>query len=131
MRQSVRILLVVPLALIAAVAGAALLGGCGLQDEATESTSGTIHVAKDATAKAEIMMIKTGIQAYITANAALPPDATQATLGGLVSPWPTNPFSKAAMKPGSEPGEYVYTSGPGLDYSLTVNLSDGSTYTAP
>ena len=110
---------------------AAAAAGCGLQDKAVENTTGKIDVAKDAAVKAQLMMIQTGVQAYIATSGAAPADASQATLGGFVSPWPTNPFSKAPMKAGTAPGDYVYTPGSGSAYTLAVNLSDGSTYTAP
>jgi hypothetical protein len=110
---------------------AAVAAGCGLQDQAVENTTGKIDVAKDAAVKAQLMMIQTGVQAYIATSAAAPVDASQATLGGFVSPWPTNPFSDAPMKAGTSPGDYVYTPGSGSAYTLSVNLSDGSTYTAP
>ena len=48
-----------------------------------------------------------------------------------MSPWPTNPFTNAPMKPGTAAGDYVYTPGAGTAYTLAVNLSDGSQYTAP
>jgi len=127
MKRLASILLVALLAL--SVAGA--LAGCGLRDEAAEKTTGQIDVARDATVKAQLTMIKTGIQAFAVTNGAAPPDASQATLGGVVSPWPTNPFSNAPMKPGDGVGDYVYTPGAGASYALAVNLSDGSTYTAP
>ena len=110
---------------------AAVAAGCGLQDKAVENTTGKIDVAKDAAVKAQLMMIQTGVQAYIATSGAAPLDASQATLGSFVSPWPTNPFSKAPMKVGAAPGDYVYTPGSGSAYTLAVNLSDGSTYTAP
>jgi len=110
---------------------AAVAAGCGLQDQAVENTTGKIDVAKDAAVKAQLMMIQTGVQAYVATSGAVPGDASQATLGGFVSPWPTNPFSKAPMKVGTAPGDYVYTPGSGSAYTLAVNLSDGSTYTAP
>ena len=50
---------------VLALAAAAMLAGCGLQDQAVENTTGKIDVAKDAAVKAQLMMIKTGIQAYI------------------------------------------------------------------
>ena len=125
-----RITSVVLVALLALVAAAAL-GGCGLQDKAVENTSGTIDVAKDAAVKAQLMMIKTGIQAYIATSGTPPGDASQATLGSVVSPWPTNPFSKQPMKPGEGVGDYVYAPGAGTAYTLAVNLSDGTQYTAP
>lgn len=127
MKRLTSILLVALLAFGAAGA----LGGCGLRDEAAEKTTGQIDVARDATVKAQLMMIKTGIQAFVATNGAPPPDASQATLGGVVSPWPTNPFSNAPMKPGDGVGDYVYTPGAGASYTLAVSLSDGSTYTAP
>jgi len=127
MKRLTSILLVALLAF--GVAGA--LAGCGLREEAVEKTTGQIDVARDATVKAQLMMIKTGIQAFAVTNGAAPPDASQATLGGVVSPWPTNPFSNAPMKPGEGVGDFVYTPGAGTSYTLAVNLSDGSTYTAP
>ena len=110
---------------------AAVSAGCGLQDQAVENTTGKIDVAKDAAVKAQLMMIQTGVQAYIATSGAPPADASQATLGGFVSPWPTNPFSDVPMKAGTSPGDYVYTPGSGSAYTLAVSLSDGSTYTAP
>ena len=42
-----------------------------------------------------------------------PADASQATLGGFVDPWPTNPFTNAPMQQGDGVGDYVYTPGSG------------------
>ncbi len=127
MRRTVMIAIVV----LAAIAAAGAFGGCGCQKQAVENTTGTIDVAKDAAVKAQLMMIKTGVQAYVASNGSLPPDASQATLGDLVAPWPVNPFTKAPMKPGDGVGEYVYTPGAGTAFTLAVHLSDGSTATAP
>jgi hypothetical protein len=123
----------IALALVAlvALAAAAALPGCGCQDQAVENTTGKIDVAKDAAVKTQLMMIGTGVQAYIATNGSPPPDASQATLGSFVAPWPTNPFDKAPMKPGDGVGDYVYTPGAGTSFTLAVHLSDGSTYTAP
>jgi hypothetical protein len=119
------------LVVLLALGLAAALAGCGLQDQAVENTSGKIDVAKDAAVKAQLMMINTGIQAYAATSSIAPAEASQATLGNFVDPWPTNPFSNQPMKPGTGVGDYVYTSGAGTSYTLAVNLSDGSTYTAP
>ena len=121
------------LALVAltVLAVVAALPGCGLQDKAIENTSGKIDQAKDAAAKAELMMIKTGIAAHIAMNGSAPADASQATLGGFVAPWPTNPFTKQPMAPGDAAGDYVYTPGTGTSFTLEVHLSDGTTYAAP
>jgi hypothetical protein len=121
----------VALVALLALGLAAALAGCGLQDQAVENTSGKIDVAKDAAVKSQIMSIKTGIQAYIAMNSVVPQDASVATLGSFVDPWPTNPFSNAPMKPGKGAGDYVYAPGAGTAYTLAVNLSDGSAFTAP
>ena len=56
-----------------------------------ENTTGKIDVAKDAAVKAQLMMIKTGVQAYIATSGAAPPDASQATLGGVREPLADQP----------------------------------------
>ena len=127
MRRTIALALVALVALTAAAA----LPGCGCQKQAVENTTGKIDVAKDAVVKAQIMSIQTGIQASIATSGSAPADASQATLGGFVNPWPANPFTNAPMKPGAAAGDYVYTPGAGTAYTLSVNLSDGSQYTAP
>jgi hypothetical protein len=110
---------------------AGVVTGCGLQDQAVENTTGKIDVAKDAVAKVDLMTIKTGVQAYIASSSTAPADASQATLGAFVNPWPTNPFTNLPMAQGDGVGDYVYTPGAGTSFTLAVHLSDGSTYTAP
>ena len=127
MRRTIALVLVAAVALLAAAA----LPGCGCQKQAIEATSGNIDTAKDTAVKTQVMMIKTGIQSDIAATGSVPPDASQATLGSVVAPWPTNPFDNAPMKPGDAVGDYVYTPGAGTSFTLAVHLSDGSTYTAP
>jgi hypothetical protein len=127
MRRIAGIALVAVLALV--VAGA--FGGCGCQKQAVQATSGNIDKAKDAVSKVNLLTIKTGIQAAIATTSALPPDASPATLGGFVNPWPRNPFTNQAMQQGDGVGDYVYTPGAGTAYTLAVHLSDGGTYTAP
>jgi hypothetical protein len=122
------VLLLVALATLVVASG---LPGCGCQDQAVENTTGKIDVAKDAAVKAQLMMIKTGISAYIATNGTLPPDASEATLGSFVAPWPVNPYTKQPMVAGDAPGDYVYTPGTGTSFTLGVHLSDGSTSTAP
>ena len=94
-----RITSVVLVALLA-LGAAAALGGCGLQDKAVENTTGTIDVAKDAAVKAQLMMIKTGIQAYIATSGAAPADASQATLGQHREPLAHEPLLRPAHEAG-------------------------------
>ena len=94
----------------------------GMQDEVQTPTA-TIDIAKDQAAKSSLVAIRTAIQSYAAVNGQLPPAADQATLGGFVAPWPTNPWTKGPMKPGSGVGDYVYTPGAGTSFTLTVHLS--------
>ncbi len=116
--------------MLLALATAAAVAGCSLQKQAEKNTTGTIDVAKDASVKTQLLQIDTGVKGYIASNGVLPPDASQATLGSFVAPWPVNPYTKAAMKSGIGEGDYTYTPGTGSAYTLSVKLSDGSAYTA-
>jgi hypothetical protein len=49
---------------------------------------------------------------------------TNKAFAALVTPWPTNPFTKAPMSPGSQPGDYTYTT-EGKTYTLTGYLPAG------
>jgi hypothetical protein len=109
--------------------GALSLAACGSKD--AEVPTSNIDVAKDSAAKVNILAVKSGIQAYIATNDQLPPAVTQDVLGGLVNPWPTNPWTQAPMGPGEAKGDYTYTPGSGLTYTLSVHLSDGSSVPAP
>jgi len=116
--------------LAAAVLGVALLSAaCGAKD--IQTPTGAIDKAKDVAAKGEILMVKTGIAAYIATSDAAPPTATQDVLGGFVDPWPKNPWTEAPMAVGKQPGDIVYAPGAGADYTLGVVLADGSVYSAP
>ncbi len=127
MKRCTSIALVAVLMLLAA----GVFAGCGCQEAVEDETTGQIDQAKDAAAKVQLMMIKTGIQAFIASSGQAPADASEATLGGFVSPWPVNPWTQAPMKAGDGVGDYVYTPGAGAEFTLAVHLSDGSTATAP
>ncbi len=73
----------------------------------------------------EIMMIKTGVTAYVQMNGVAPPAADAATLGNFVQPWPKNPWTQAPMEQGKEPGDIAYAPGAGTAYTLGVVVSDG------
>jgi hypothetical protein len=110
-------------------AAAAALAACGSKDIQTPSQ--TIDIAKDQAARSNIMLVKTGVAAYVATNGAAPPAADQATLGGFVQPWPTNPWTQAPMAQGKAKGDIVYAPGAGAAYTLGVTVSDGSVYIAP
>jgi len=102
-----------------------------LQDDTTQTPTGAVDIAKDQAAKSNLVGIRTAIQAYTAANGQLPPAADQATLGGYLSPWPTNPWTDLPMKPGASPGDFAYAPGAGSSFSLSVYLADGSVAAAP
>jgi hypothetical protein len=117
-------------ALAAVVLGVAFaVTACGAKD--IQTPTATIDKAKDVAAKGEIMMVKTGIAAYVATNNAAPPMATQAVLGGFVDPWPQNPWTQAPMAPGKQPGDIVYAPGAGTSYTLGVVLAGGNVYNVP
>jgi hypothetical protein len=49
---------------------------------------------------------------------------TNKAFAALVTRWPTNPFTKAPMSPGSQPGDYTYTTD-GKTFTLTGHLPAG------
>jgi hypothetical protein len=116
-------------AAFAVLALAAALGACGAKD--IQTPTGTIDIAKDQAVKAQLMMIKTGVTAYVQMNGVAPPNADAATLGSFVQPWPKNPWTQAPMKSGKEPGDIAYAPGAGTAYTLGVVTSDGTVYNAP
>lgn len=121
----------VPLLVALALALAVLAQGCGCQEEIEGNTTGTIDIARDEAAKAGILAIDTGIAATIATSGAAPPAADQATLGGLVQPWPANPWTQQPMKPGTEPGDFTYEYLGGTGYRLVGHLSDGGAFERP
>ena len=123
-----RVVSIAALALCALLV-AGVVAACGAKD--IETPTGTIDIAKDVAAKGEIMMVKTGISAFAVTNGAAPPMATQDVLGSYVQPWPNNPWTKAPMATGKQPGDIVYAPGAGTDYTLGVVLADGSVYSVP
>jgi hypothetical protein len=114
---------------IAATAAAIGFAGCG-EDEIATPTS-QIDIARDTSAKAGILAIQTGIQAYIATSSVAPPAATPDVIGGFVEPWPKNPWTKAPMAEGTDPGDYTYTPGAGTTYTLVGHLSGGKEYAKP
>ncbi|MEZ5125965.1 MAG: hypothetical protein R2826_06925 [Thermoleophilia bacterium] len=112
---------------VVALAAIALLG-CG--SEELLAPTNNIDRAKDEATKAALLTIDTGITAYIAMNQEAPQQVDADSLGSLVSPWPTNPWTNAPMEPGSDPGTFTYQFMGGTSYSLTGHLSDGD-FTRP
>ena len=108
----------------------ALVAGCGSKANPIEGAA-DLDQARDLSAKAGLLSIQMGVQSYLATTGAVPGDASQATLGSFVSPWPSNPFTKAPMAPGTGVGDYSYAPIGTTGYKLTVKLSDGSLYSLP
>lgn len=80
--------------------------------------------------------IQAGVMTWSTNNNGLYPAAEDVTQDGgvaqFVDPWPTNPYTGQAMKPGTSAGEYIYEQlNGGAGYRLTGYVSGGLTYTVP
>ena len=123
--------LLIAAVLVSALALSAACGGCGCAAETVESPTTAIDQAKDLAAKAGVLAIATAVKAHVATTGEAPADASQATLGSFLSPWPENPFTKAPMQPGDAPGDYVYRQLGGGAYELSVHLSDGTLSPAP
>ncbi len=108
----------------------ALTVGCGSKANPIKAAA-NLDQARDVSAKAGLLAIQMGVQSYMATTGAVPGDASQATLGSLVNPWPTNPFTKTPMALGSGVGDYGYAAIGTTGYKLTVKLSDGSLYSLP
>lgn len=117
--------------LLFAALAVALVGAAGCGGEEVASPASQVDEARDASVKAGILAIESGIQAYIATTRAAPPQADQATLGAFVQPWPSNPWTKAPMREGDQPGDYSYAPGPGTAYRLVGHLSGGREFARP
>ena len=122
-----RRVLPVAVAVLVAATLALVVAGCG--ETAMTSPATQIDLAKNVAAKAEIVAVETGVRAYQAMNGRLPADASQATLGQLVSPWPKNPWTGGPMQPGTGKGDYSYAQ-TNDGFRLTVHL-DGEEYSRP
>ncbi len=83
-----------------------------------------------------VTKLQVGVITWSTNNSNLYPPASEVTeQGGVaqyVSPWPTNPYTGQPMKPGTQPGDFVYEQlNGGQTYRITGHLANGLTYTLP
>jgi type II secretory pathway pseudopilin PulG len=92
--------------------------------------------ANDSAVKEGVHSIQVGIQSYAVDNNDTYPDpgevSPEGAVGRYVDSWPLNPWTGEPMRNTAARGDFTYTlDGDGMfvDYSLSGNLSDGSTYT--
>ena len=83
-----------------------------------------------------IVKLQTGVITWSTNNNNLyPAPADVSQTGGVaayVNPWPANPYNGQPMKPGTQPGDFVYEQlNGGGAYKLTGYIGNGLTYTVP
>jgi len=123
--------MVVAVIAVLAVAGYFVYDAARGMQSGVETPTSNIDIAKDQAAKSNLVNIRTAIQSYVAVNGLLPPVVSQEVLGGIVSPWPTNPWTKQPMAQGESKGDIVYTPGAGTSFTLGVYLSDGGVATAP
>jgi hypothetical protein len=130
---------------LAAVLALGAVAACGGSAETTPSSppppstaspsssaSSTADAAADLQVKEAAHSILVGVQLWAVARypAHYPAKATAALLRAhMLDPWPTNPFTGAAMKPGSGRGDYEYkVAADRKSCQVTVRLSDGSRF---
>lgn len=116
---------------ILAVVGVVIFNAARSVQNDIQTPTGSIDIAKDQAAKSNLVNIRMAIQSYMATSGQLPPAVDEATLGGIVDPWPTNPWTKAPMKSGTGVGDYTYTPGSGTSYTLVVHLSGEGASPAP
>ena len=134
--------------LVCALAGVLALGAvtaCGGPAETTPSSppppgvgspSSSASAMSDTEADLQVKegahAILVGVQMWAVARypAHYPAKATAAVVGQrMLDPWPVNPFTGAAMKPGSGRGDYEYeVAADRKSCRVTVRLSDGSRF---
>jgi hypothetical protein len=127
---------VLALGAVAACGGSAGTTPSSPPPPSTASPSGSASAASDAEADLQVKeaahSILVGVQLWAVARypAHYPAKATAALLRAhMLDPWPTNPFTGAAMKPGSARGDYEYeVAADRKSCQVTVRLSDGSTF---
>jgi hypothetical protein len=80
--------------------------------------------------QAAIRTLAMGVQSYYEDNANYPATVTQATVGGYISAWPTNPWTHQPISAGTAMGDFTYTIGPS-GFQLVGHLADGKYVLAP
>ena len=82
-----------------------------------------------------IRALELGIEAYRIDRGSYPPVADVRPGGALrefVDGWPVNPLTDELMRPGADPGDYVYTLGEaGQSYTLAGLLPGGEQFVVP
>ena len=127
---------VLALGAVAACGGSAATTPSSPPPPSTASPSSSASTTSDAAADLQVKeaahSILVGVQLWAVARypAHYPAKATRAVVGQrMLDPWPINPFTGAAMKPGSGRGDYEYeVAADRKSCQVTVRLSDGSRF---
>ena len=89
---------------------------------------------KDECAKANGRVLQSYIEEWALAHGGALPSAAEFTSGGAVGAahdqWPLDPWTSAAMQPGTSHGSYAYTPGTGGGYTLRTYLTPVSPFSA-
>lgn len=131
--------------ILAAVLAVGALAACGGSAGTMPTPSGTASPSSAASAaldaKADQLLkqaahdILVGVQLWAVQRhpAHYPARATAAGVGQyMLVPWPANPFTGAAMKPGRGRGDYRYdVAADRKSCRVSVRLSDGSRFATP
>jgi hypothetical protein len=80
--------------------------------------------------EAAMRTLAMGVQSYYEDTADYPATVTQATVGGYIGAWPTNPWTHQPIAAGTAMGDFTYTIG-ASGFSLVGHLADGKYVLAP
>jgi hypothetical protein len=139
--KRLQVVLAVAIVLVAATLIACGGSGQAASTPSSQATTGASPSATQGPAQAQqadlrikegVHAISVALQSWATSQSTVhyPPAADRATLGKyLPGPWPVNPLTDAAMKPGSAAGDYTYrVAADKKSCTVTGHLSDGSPY---
>jgi len=120
---------VIALALFLAVS-AGSCGGSSAPSPSSTAVNGQQTSAYGVAMEAAMRTLAMGVQSYYEDNGSYPNVVTQATVGGYISPWPTDPWTHRPIAQGTAMGDFSYTVGSG-GFQVIGHLADGKYVMAP
>jgi hypothetical protein len=119
----------IALALFLAVA-AGSCGGSSAPSPSPTITNGQQTSAYGVAMEVAMRTLAMGVQSYYEDTGSYPTAVTQATIGGYISAWPTDPWTHRPIAQGTAKGYFTYTVGSG-GFQVIGHLADGTYVMAP
>lgn len=133
MKRSLIRRIAVPAVVATALVLVLAVGSCGGSSAPSPSptiTNGQQTSAYGVAMEAAMRTLAMGVQSYYEDNGTYPTAVTQATVGGYISGWPTNPWTHQPIAQGTAMGDFTYTVGSG-GFQVIGHLADGKYVMAP